>query len=113
MNNNNAKKNLDILTIMDHLETELIENDRDDYEFLLLNHILLDAMNRVNAMNGAEGQKEVMSALRRYVREKIPDLSKSTSFQKESRNRRLIMRLHYSGFSDIAAYLLALKGLLS
>ena len=113
MNNNNAKKNLDILAIMDHLEQELCGSDRDDYEFLLINHILLDAMNRVNAMKGAEDQKLVMDRLRNYVREKIPDLNKSESFQKESRNRRLIMRLHYSGLSDLAGILLSIKGTLN
>ena len=113
MNNNNAKKNLDILTIMDHLESEFLESGWDDYEFLIINHILLDAMNRVNDMKGAEDKKQVLCMFRNYVREKIPDLSRSKTFQSESKNRRLIMRLHYSGLSDIALYLLKLKGLLT
>ncbi len=113
MNNNNARKNLDILTIMDHLEKEFGTGDRDDYEFLLINHVLLDAMNRVNSMKDAENQKQVMSKLRNYVREKIPHLNKSKSFRRESGSRRLIMGLHYIGFSDLAKILILIKGSLS
>ena len=109
MNNNNARKNLDILQVMDHLEKELCPDAKDDYEFLLINHILVDAMNRVQAMSGSEDRAQVLTELRSYVREKIPALSRSKSFREESRNRRLIMRLHYFGLSGLAAFLLSMK----
>ena len=108
MNNNNARKNLDLLEVMRHLEDELLPDDRDDFEFLVLNHVLLDAMNRVQAMT-AEDKKDVLWLLRQYVRETIPHLNASRSFREESRNRRIIMRLHYLGLSDLAEGILKLK----
>ena len=108
MNNNNARKNLDLLEVMRHLEDELLPDDREDYEFLVLNHVLLDAMNRVQAMT-AEDKKDVLWLLRQYVREKIPRLNASRSFREESRNRRIIMRLHYLGLSGLAESILKLK----
>ena len=108
MNNNNARKNLDLLEVMLHLEDELLPDDRDDFEFLILNHILLDGMNRVQAMT-SEDKKDVLWMLRQYVREKIPNLNASRSFREETRNRRIIMRLQYLGLSDLAERILRLK----
>ena len=108
MNNNNARKNLDLLEVMRHLEEELLPDDRDDFEFLVLNHVLLDAMNRVQVMT-AEDKKDVLWLLRQYVREKIPRLNASRSFREESQNRRIIMRLHYLGLSGLAEGILKLK----
>ena len=108
MNNNNAKKNLDILTVMDHLETELIPDAQDDLEFLILNHVLLEAIKRVNEQESAD-KKEVIRELRNYVRTRIPDLSRCRSFREESRNRRIIMKLNYDGFEKVSGYLLKAK----
>ena len=108
MNNNNARKNLDLLEVMMHLEEELLPENRDDFEFLILNHVLLDGMNRVQAMT-AEDKKDVLWLMRQYVREKIPNLSASRSFREETRNRRIIMRLHYFGLSGLAESILKLK----
>ena len=102
------RKNLDLLEVMLHLEDELLPDDRDDFEFLILNHILLDGMNRVQAMT-SEDKKDVLWMLRQYVREKIPNLNASRSFREETRNRRIIMRLHYLGLSDLAERILRLK----
>ena len=108
MNNNNAEKNLDLLKVMMHLEDEFLPEDRDDFEFLVLNHVLLDGMNRVQAMT-AESKHEVLWMMREYVRDKIPKLSASRSFQEETRNRRIIMKLHYLGLSGAAAALVKIK----
>lgn len=108
MNNNNATKNLDILTVMQHLEDELLPDERDSFEFLVLNHVLLDAMNRVQAME-TEEKRNVLWLMRAYVHEKIPRLSSSVSFQAETRNRRIIMRLHYMGLSTIAGKILKIR----
>ena len=108
MNNNNAEKNLDLLKVMMHLEDEFLPEDRDDFEFLVLNHVLLDGMNRVQVMT-AESKHEVLWMMREYVRDKIPKLSASRSFQEETRNRRIIMKLHYLGLSGAAAALLKIK----
>ena len=108
MNNRNAEKNLDLLTVMQHLEDELLPDARDDFEFLVLNHVLLDAMNRVQAMDVPE-KRNVLWMLRSWVHEKIPQLSVCESFRRESRNRRIIMRLHYLGLSSLAALILKMR----
>ena len=108
MNNQNAQKNLDILTVMEHLEDEFLPDDREEFEFLVLNHVLLDAMNRVQAMEAPE-KKDVLWLMRAYVHERIPHLKRSKSFQAESRNRRIIMRLNYLGLSGFAETLLKMK----
>lgn len=108
MNNQNAWKNLDILTVMEHLEDEFLPDDRDEFEFLVLNHVLLDAMNRVQAMDVPE-KKDVLWLMRAYVHERIPHLHRSRCFLAESRNRRIIMLLHYAGFSGLAETLLKMK----
>ena len=108
MNNQNAMKNLDILTVMEHLEDEFLPDDRDDFEFLVINHVLLDAMNRVQSMNVPE-KNDVLWLMRAYVREKIPHLNRSLSYRSESRNRRIIMMLHYAGLSGLAETLLKIK----
>ena len=108
MNNNNALKNLDLLTMMMHLEDEFLPQDRDDIEFLILNHILLDGMNRVQAMT-AKDKKEVLFLLREYVRDRIPRLSDSRSFREETRNRKIIMWMNYHGLTGLSEIILNLR----
>ena len=100
MHNNNAAKNLDMLTIMDMLEKEMLPaGHKDDFEFFLVNHVLLDSISRL-AKQDAPERKEVIGKLRQYVQAKIPKLSGCGSYKKESRKRRLIMWMNYHGLED-------------
>lgn len=100
MHNNNAAKNLDMLTIMDMLEKEMLPAGyKDDFEFFLVNHVLLDSISRL-AKQDAPERKEVIGKLRQYVQAKIPKLSGCGSYKKESRKRRLIMWMNYHGLED-------------
>ena len=100
MHNNNAAKNLDMLTIMDMLEKEMVPAGyKDDFEFFLVNHVLLDSISRL-AKQDAPERKEVIGKLRQYVQAKIPKLSGCGSYKKESRKRRLIMWMNYHGLED-------------
>ena len=100
MHNNNAAKNLDMLTIMDMLEKEMVPAGyKDDFEFFLVNHVLLDSISRL-ANQDAPERKEVIGRLRQYVQAKIPKLSGCVSYKKESRKRRLIMWMNYHGLED-------------
>ena len=105
MHNNNAKKNLDLLTVMQNLEDELLPEAKEDFDFLVLNHVLLDGIKRVQAMDAPE-KRDVIWLMRAYVHEKIPHLSASRSFREESRGRRIVMRLNAMGLQDAAAALL-------
>ncbi len=113
MHNNNARKNLDMLRIMDMLEKELdARSRRGDFEFLLINHVLLDTISRL-ANQDDPARREVIGRFRAWVREKIPDLSKCESYLAETRNRRIIMALNYHGLENIGQWLLRLKNRLA
>ena len=109
MNNNNALKNLDILKIMDGIEDCIVENcGRDEFESLIISHVLLDSINRLSAQSGQE-KRQVIKALRAYVKNKIPSLSACRSYREETRKRRMIMRMNYMGFDGLACSLLKWK----
>ena len=110
MHNNNARMNLDILEVMEDLREflESGEGSRDDYEYLLINHVLLDGISRL-ARQESEDRKEVIALLRDYVHEQIPRLSACESFRQESGNRRAVMRLNYRGMEDAAQLMLKAK----
>lgn len=113
MHNNNAKKNLDMLSIMDLLERELdARSRRGDFEFLLINHVLLDTISRLANQNDP-ARREVIARFRAYVREKIPKLSKCESYRAETRKRRIIMALNYHGLENLAQGILRVKNRLS
>ena len=109
MHNQNSRMNLDLLAILEDLREGMdAERDRDDFEFLVLNHALLEGIKRLAAQRG-EGREECIALLRGYVKKQIPRLGLSKSFREESRNRRLIMRLNYLGLHALALKLLKLK----
>lgn len=109
MHNNNAAKNLDMLTIMDMLEKEMLPAGyKDDFEFFLVNHVLLDSISRL-AKQDAPVRKEVIGKLRQYVQTKIPKLSGCGSYKKESRKRRLIMWMNYHGLEDAGQFILKIN----
>lgn len=109
MHNNNAAKNLDMLTIMDMLEKEMVPAGyKDDFEFFLVNHVLLDSISRL-AKQDAPVRKEVIGKLRQYVQTKIPKLSGCGSYKKESRKRRLIMWMNYHGLEDAGQFILKIN----
>ena len=109
MHNNNAVKNLDMLTIMDMLEKEMVPAGyKDDFEFFLVNHVLLDSISRL-AKQDAPERKEVIGKLRQYVQAKIPKLSGCGRYKKESRKRRLIMWMNYHGLEDAGQFILKIN----
>ena len=81
---------------------------RDDYEFMLLNHVLLDSIKRL-AVQTAPDKDEVIKKLRDHVRAQIPDLNKCESYRNESRNRRIIMKLNYMGLEKLSIAILKIK----
>ena len=109
MNNENARKNLDMLEIMEDLrEFTEREGRRDDYEYLLINHVLLDSVNRLTLQHTPE-KLEVIWLMRAYVREHIPKLTACAAWQREPRNRRIIMKLNYDGLEDLSKLILNTK----
>ena len=113
MRNNNSSKNLDMLVIMDMLKEYMLPRGfRQEFEFFLINHVLLDSVNRVAGQNTPD-KREVLHKLIAYVRENIPELSRCACYRRESRNRRLIMRLNYMGLYGFSRFILNTKARLS
>ena len=109
MNNSNAAKNLNIIRVMEELKSFAADKaGMDDYEYLLINHVLLDAIKRVANQN-TKDSKAVIKELRRYIKNNIPQLFSCKSFKKESRNRRIIMALNYYGLHKLSLLILKLK----
>ena len=110
MHNQNARKNLDLLAVLDLLRQPLMDaGQKDAYDSLVLNHALLDAINRVQRQSG-EDKFTVMQEIRDYVNLKIPKLSQCPAYRAESGRRRLVMRLNYLGLNRLSGALLQLKG---
>lgn len=102
MNNKNARKNLDMISIMEDLKAYMLPRGyMAGFEELLLCHLLLDTINRVNVQRG-EGCEEVIKTLRDYARENIPDLRACPGYKKQSLKRRIVMSLNYNGLHAIA-----------
>ena len=76
-----------------------------------LNYLLLLRKNYplLHQAMDAEEKRNVLWLMRAYVHEKIPILSASESYRHETRNRRIIMRLHYLGLSSVAALILKIR----
>ena len=108
MHNNNARKNLDMLKIMELIEREIGEDAREDFDFLVINHVVLDSISRL-ARQDTPDKAEVIRAFRRYAHEKIPHLTKCPSFRAETQKRRIIMFLNYHGLEQAAQLILRVK----
>ena len=112
MRNNNALKNLDILRVLDMLEGPMLERGlRDDFQYFVLNHVLLDGINRV-ARQDSPDRKAVLKKLRAYAAEKIPRLEDCRAWREETSNRRLIMKLNYLGLYPVSRLILGAKAAL-
>ncbi|MGI5977091.1 MAG: glycosyltransferase family 2 protein [Candidatus Limivicinus sp.] len=109
MHNNNSLKNLDIIKVMQDIHDFAInENCPEDFDFLLINHVLLDSIKRIAAQKSTD-RALVLRTLRSYVKKNIPRLSECESFKKESSNRRLIMYLNYHGLVKLSLLILKIK----
>ncbi len=109
MNNNNARKNLDMIQVLERLKGPMLEaGKQDSFEELIINHLLLDTIKRVAAQDGPD-REPVLRELRVYVRRSIPHLLRCESFRRESRNRQIVMFLNYHGLERLGLLLLRIK----
>ena len=108
MRNQNSRKNLDMLKIMDDVIAFFGREHQNEIDFLLINHVLLESIKRVNLQTSPD-KKLVIGEFRSYVKRYIPNLSRCESFLQETRNRRLIMYLNYHGLEDLSQFLLTIK----
>lgn len=113
MRNNNARKNLDIITIMEHIRVFMEEKGYcEGFDTVIINHVLFDAVNRVSRQRSPDKEK-VIKELRDYVHLHIPKLTESIGFQREIPRRRLVMWLNYHGLEKVSCMLFKIKNALS
>ncbi len=109
MRNNNARKNLDIITIMEHIRIYMESAGYNGgFDTVIVNHVLLDAINRVSRQQ-APDRAEVIKALRDYVHLHIPALTESEGYRREIPRRRLVMWLNYHGLENVSNILFKVK----
>ncbi len=114
MNNNNAKMNKDILSVMENLEAFVKANNWEEkygevIEYLYIDHILITTINRLEQQDNSE-KKAVIDFLRKEVGKKYPKFDKDTAFVKMSKKRQIIALLNAKGFSTVSKFILSLKG---
>lgn len=108
MHNNNARKNLDMIKIMDMLAEYMLPRElNDDFAFLMVNHVGIDAINRLAQQD--QPDKDVIRQMQRYFRRMLPKLCSSSAFRNESLNRQIISWLNYHGFEKLSQRILRLK----
>jgi len=108
MHNNNAKKNLDIITIMDMLADYMLPRDlKEDFEFLLINHVGIDSINRLASQLVPD--KDAINKLQNYMKMRIPKLTRSRAFKAESLKRRIICWLNCNGLHALSQQILRMK----
>lgn len=113
MSNNNALKNLDIVTVLENLEQFVREHGwQEKYEnvleYLYLDHILITSINRVQRQTARE-KKEVLRKMRQVVKSKYPNYSKSEIFRQMPQNRRIVALFNGVGLSGLSRILVDLK----
>lgn len=113
MNNDNAEKNLDILSVLEHLEEYIeIMGWQKKYEevikYLYLDHVVITTINRLEKQKD-KNKREVIKIIRNTVKEKFPDICKGETFYKLTLNRRIIAKLNLCGLSVVSKLILGIK----
>ena len=112
MNNNNSKKNLDMIIIMDDIINYLKENKKYDeniVSYLIFEHILITTINRL-AFQKSKDKKETINIFLKYCKDNISNYTKLPFYNKISRNRKIIAWLYYHDLYNVSKIILLLKG---
>ena len=112
MNNNNSKKNLDMIIIMDDIINYLKENKKYDeniVSYLIFDHILITTINRL-ALQKSKDKKETINIFLKYCKDNISNYTKLPFYNKISRNRKIIAWLNYHDLYNVSKIILLLKG---
>ena len=111
MNNNNAIKNLDIITIIEDLKDYAYKNNlfNDNlFEYLIFDHILITSINRVSKQKNKD-KNMVITKLRNYCKENLVCYKSQNFYKSIPLQRKFIATLNYHGFNSISKLLLKIK----
>lgn len=112
MNNNNSKKNLDMIIVIEDIIDYLKKNDKYDkniVSYLIFNHILITTINRV-AVQKSTDKKDVIRQLIKYSKDNISDYRKQAFYKNISTNRKIIAWLNYHNMYNLSKIILNIKG---
>ncbi len=107
MNNEKSLKNLDIIKATEDILKENIKEE--DAQTLIVNHILIDAINRVQKQKSKD-KKMVIKKLNAFVHKHIKNITKAKVYKNSSFKRKIIILLNYYNLSKISYLLLKVKG---
>ncbi len=111
MNNNNSKKNLDIITAIDDLSDYAKRNncyDENIIQFLVFHHILITTINRVASQNSSD-KKMVLKKLVAYCKANLKRYTKQAFYKNIKIQRKIIAFLNYHGLSSVSKFILSIK----
>lgn len=113
MRNNNAPKNLDIISALELIidfakKNGLYEKYKDDLDFMVIDHILITTINRVAEQTHPE-KEVVIKKLREYVKRQLPKVTKLQVFKDMPINRRIVASLNLIGLHNVSKTILNLK----
>ena len=103
--NSNTRKNLDMIRVCDIISEDC---PKEEFDYLLINHVLLEHIKRIN-LSGGKGKRKVVKRVRKYVKKQIPKLKTNKSYLAETKNRRIIMNLNYRGLDRLSMLILKVK----
>lgn len=108
MHNNNSKKNLDMIYVLDDLKSYLNDKglfDDNIFSFLVFTHLLLTTINRVE-LQTSDDKRDTINKLVIYCRENISDYKSKPFYKNISRNKKIIANLNYLGLSSLSRFIL-------
>ena len=111
MNNNNSRKNLDMIAAIEDLREYAKENnccDENIMQFLVFHHILITTVNRVAAQTGQD-RKPVLKKLISYCRTYLKDCTSQPFYQNMPVQRKIVAFLNYHSLYGVSKFILRLK----
>ena len=113
MTNNNAEKNLDMLTVLGNLtrfveEKGMAKKYKDVLEYLYLDHVLITTVNRIKVQKN-KNKNKVIKQMVSEVKKRYPKFYKDAVFTQMAKNRKIIALLNFAGFSGLSKLILSIK----
>lgn len=98
MNNNNIKRNLEIIDAFDDILSYIEDNEEyreyyDQIEYLAIYHLLIATTVRVIRAKNVKNKKEIIYKLDNYMNEKFSDYSKNKYLYLLDKNKKIIYNL--------------------
>lgn len=113
MTNNNAKKNMDIITVLNNLSDFVEDNSLSDkysnvLEYLYIEHILITTVNRLKMQKNPD-RNAVIKRMIGEIKAKYPKFYKDAIFKEMPGNRRIIAILNFYGLSSVSKLIFNVK----